>query len=255
MRPRLSGCGLSRHGMMPSAALANRRAPSTSAGPQAASRAPNTYVQEPLQRTAALKPRVQFAKHRTGSMTTPLPSAAFAVAAARIAPGRGSLSGSPGCRQVMHTYTVAAPVDAAASVRLGPPMKLTRPAPQGDRPDPGARYQSMGPGGTPPGPRPNRRQVSWLAGRRPSPPSRDVVPVATWHGLAAYSCGGSCGLGTLFRTAFPVRSRMRDRRSRPLNGGRRRFVNAEGCALAVDPPTAIVPGLLDSHAGGKNGTR
>src|SRR5262249_27091785 len=51
------------------------------------------------------------------------------------------------------------------------------------------------PRGTPPGPRPNQRQVSWLAGRRPSPPSR-VVPVAMWHGLAAYSCGGSCGLGT-----------------------------------------------------------
>jgi hypothetical protein len=56
-----------------------------------------------LQRTAALKPRVQFAKHRTGLITTPLPSAAFAVAAAKIAPGRGSLSDPPGCRQVMHT--------------------------------------------------------------------------------------------------------------------------------------------------------
>jgi len=53
-----------------------------------------------LQRTAALKPRVQFAKHRTGRITTPLHSAACAVAAARIAPGRGSLSGSPGCRHV-----------------------------------------------------------------------------------------------------------------------------------------------------------
>ena len=42
MRPRLSGCGLPRHGMMPSLALARRRAPSTSAGPQAASRPPKT---------------------------------------------------------------------------------------------------------------------------------------------------------------------------------------------------------------------
>jgi hypothetical protein len=56
-----------------------------------------------LQRTTALKPRVQFAKQRTGLITTPLPSAAFAVAAAKIAPGRGSLSDPPGYRQVMHT--------------------------------------------------------------------------------------------------------------------------------------------------------
>ena len=49
--------------------------------------------------------------------------------------------------------------------------------------------------GTPPGCVANRRQVSWLAGRRPSPPSR-VDPVAAWQGLAAYSCGGSCGMGT-----------------------------------------------------------
>src|SRR5215831_20679992 len=65
------------------------------------------------------------------------------------------------------------------------------------------------------------------------------APVAMWHGLAAYSCGGSCGLGTWFRTAFPVRSRVRDRRSQPLNGGHPRFVNA-GTALAVDSPAAIV---------------
>jgi hypothetical protein len=58
------------------------------------------------------------------------------------------------------------------------------------------------PRGTPPGPRPNQRQVSWLAGRRPSPPSR-VVPVAMWHGLAAYSCGGSCGLGTFAPHRIP----------------------------------------------------
>ena len=58
------------------------------------------------------------------------------------------------------------------------------------------------PRGTPPGPRPNQRQVSRLAGRRPSPPSR-VVPVAMWHGLAAYSCGGSCGLGTFVPHRIP----------------------------------------------------
>src|SRR5450755_1381438 len=46
------------------------------------------------------------------------------------------------------------------------------------------------------------------------------VPVALWFGLAAYSCGGSCGIGTgtlfPFHTAFPVRSHVRDRRSRAL---------------------------------------
>jgi hypothetical protein len=56
--------------------------------------------------------------------------------------------------------------------------------------------------GTPPGHEPNQRQVSWLAGRRPSPPSR-VVPVAMWYGLAAYSCGGSCGLGTCVPHRIP----------------------------------------------------
>src|SRR5262249_8871140 len=132
-------------------------------------------VHEPLQRTAALKPRVQFAKHRTGSITTPLPSATLAVAAASIAPGRGSVSGWPGCRQVMHTYTVAASVNAAASVSLGCRTEVTRDAPQGLPPPPGCFMRSDRPRGTPPGPRPNRRQVSWLAGRRPSPPSR-VLP-------------------------------------------------------------------------------
>ena len=42
MSPRLSGSGRPRHGIMPSAAPARRRAPATSAAPQAASRPPNT---------------------------------------------------------------------------------------------------------------------------------------------------------------------------------------------------------------------
>src|SRR5262249_48662775 len=42
MSPRLTVCGLPRHGMMPSVAHARRRAPSTSAGPQATSRPPKT---------------------------------------------------------------------------------------------------------------------------------------------------------------------------------------------------------------------
>jgi hypothetical protein len=160
-----------------------------------------------LQRTAALKPRVQFAKHRTGRITTPLPSAACAIAAARIAPGRGSLSGSPGYRHVMHTYTVAAPVDGAASVPLGCAIELTRAAPQGNRPDRVLDWSRSAP--RHPARATNESTAGLLA--RGSPPVTafpGLVPVAMWHGLAAYSCGGSCGIGTSFRTAFPVRSRV-----------------------------------------------
>src|SRR5665811_1182628 len=64
-----------------------------------------------------------------------------------------------------------------------------------------------------PGKRPDRRQVSWLAGLSPSPPSRGS-PVAMWFGLTAYSCGGSRGIGPKIRTAFPVRSH----RERPSMG-------------------------------------
>jgi len=99
-----------------------------------------------------------------------------------------------------------------------------------------AAATSTGRRGTPPGARSNRRQVSWLAARRPSMGS---VPVHAfpgqpqwpkWFGLAAYSCGGSCGIGIRVvagcRTAFPVGSLARDRRSSPLNGRRTGFVNA-----------------------------
>ena len=54
-------------------------------------------------RMAALAPRLQLARQLTGRTTTPLPAAALAVASASIAPGRGSLSGSPARRQVMQT--------------------------------------------------------------------------------------------------------------------------------------------------------
>src|SRR4029079_3555619 len=84
------------HGIMPSAAPARRRAPATSAAPQPTSRPPNKEVQDPEPRTAALRPRVQFAKQRTLRTTTPVPAAASAVAPASNEPGRGSLSGPPG---------------------------------------------------------------------------------------------------------------------------------------------------------------
>ena len=53
------------------------------------------------------------------------------------------------------------------------------------------------------------------------------VPVAVWYGLAAYSCGGSCGIGTCVPHRIPC-SLSRERPSMgPLNGGRRGFVNAD----------------------------
>jgi hypothetical protein len=54
------------------------------------------------------------------------------------------------------------------------------------------------------------RQVSWLADRRPSPPSRTSHCDAQWHVremLTADSCGGSSGFGpksTTDRTGFPL---------------------------------------------------
>jgi hypothetical protein len=60
-----------------------------------------------LQRSAALGPREQFARQRIGRTVTPVPAAAFAVASASNAPGRGSsgvaLSGVALERQVMQT--------------------------------------------------------------------------------------------------------------------------------------------------------
>jgi hypothetical protein len=52
---------------------------------------------------AALGPREQLARQRSGRTCTSVPAAARAVAAASIAPGVGTLSGSSACLQVMHT--------------------------------------------------------------------------------------------------------------------------------------------------------
>jgi hypothetical protein len=67
--------------------------------------------------------------------------------------------------------------------------------------------------------------LSWLAGRRPSPPSR-VVPVAM-SGSPLTVAGAAAELEPWFRIAFPVRSLVRDRRWRPLNGLHPPFVNAD----------------------------
>src|SRR5262249_55130627 len=66
------------------------------------------------------------------------------------------------------------------------------------------------------------RQVSWLAGLRPSPPSQILLrqdPVALGEGLAADSCGSSSGfdLPSADRTEFPPgRSTRSTRLSDPI---------------------------------------
>ena len=73
--------------------------------------------------------------------------------------------------------------------------------------------------GTPPDARPNGRQVSWLAGRRPSPPSRAG---AQWHcGTSSplTVAGAAADLGANARTAFPFHSSKEETvNSRPING-------------------------------------
>ena len=103
IRPRLSGAGRPRQGIMPSAAPASSRAPSTSAGA--------VFVEA----AEHISPGAVAAQGRAGAARAvgeaadrpharlPVPAAACAVAAASNAPGRGSPSGSPGRLQVMQT--------------------------------------------------------------------------------------------------------------------------------------------------------
>jgi hypothetical protein len=56
---------------------------------------------------AALGPRVQFARQRTGCTVMPVPRAAAAAATASLAPGGGSTPGSAQARHVMQTKIVA----------------------------------------------------------------------------------------------------------------------------------------------------
>ena len=179
-----------------------------------------------MQRTAALKPRVQFARHRTGWITTPLPSAAFVAAAARIAPGGGSLSVVPACRQVTHTYTVAAPAGASMSVS-DDCSEPTRAAPQGRSPESGCLVRSDRPRGTPPGhDRINGRSPgSRVAARHRLPGTRSQWQCGTGSPLTV--AGAAAALEHWFHTAFPVRSRVRDRRLQPVNGCGARFVNGD----------------------------
>jgi hypothetical protein len=58
-----------------------------------------------------------------------------------------------------------------------------------------------------------------------------IVPVAVWHGLAAYSCGGSCGLGTSVPHRIPCSLSCERPSMGALNGGDRAFVNATVAAV------------------------
>src|SRR5262249_55538860 len=77
--------------------------------------------------------------------------------------------------------------------------------------------------------RPATESTAGLLARGSSPVTAfPVFPVALWHGLAAYSCGGSCGVGTAVPHHIPC-SLSRERPSTsPLNGGGLCFVNARG---------------------------
>src|ERR1700728_1501567 len=57
-------------------------------------------------------------------------------------------------------------------------------------------------------------------------------PVAQWYGLAAYSCGGSCGFGTFVPHRIPCSlSYERPSILAALNDRRRAFVNAALASL------------------------
>jgi len=61
------------------------------------------------------------------------------------------------------------------------------------------------------------RQVSWLAGRHPSPPSRTLHRKDQWHvgeGFAADSCGGSSGFALPLRRRGAPDSLLADQRDR-----------------------------------------
>jgi hypothetical protein len=109
----------------------------------------------------------------------------------------------------------------------------------GRSPQSGCLMRSDRPRGTPPGPRPNRRQVSWLTDRRP----HRLPGFSQWQfgtGSPPTVAGAAAALEQSFRTAFPVRSRMRDRRLQPVNVRHPCFVNAGAITLAVDSLRAIV---------------
>ena len=183
---------------------------------------------------AALGPRLQLARQRIRRTEMPVTARRRdAVASASAALNRAQVERSPprqfrgrkcrrcvsrqpvrlvqavgASRQVMHTMAVK-------------PDRLVRFAHPGHTL---LEWQSLGCGtgsreldrrrGTPPGTRPMGWQVSWLAGQCTLPPSRPVAGTeisGIGQALAAYSCGGSCGMRPdRVRTAFPYFALLRE---------------------------------------------
>ena len=70
------------------------------------------------------------------------------------------------------------------------------------------RHVPQGPRGRPPPDAPARRASALTEGllargSRPVTAFPEIIPVALWHELAAYSCGGSCGIGTTIPHRIP----------------------------------------------------
>jgi hypothetical protein len=77
------------------------------------------------------------------------------------------------------------------------------------------------------------RQVSWLAGLHPSPPSRALLRKSQWQpeeGLTADSCGGSSGFDPPWQRRIAPDSLLADQaRSAHLN-----VLMEEACAFLVN---------------------
>jgi hypothetical protein len=82
------------------------------------------------------------------------------------------------------------------------------------------------------------RQVSWLAGRYPSPPSRALLRKSQWQpgeGLAADSCGGSSGFDLPWKRRIAPDSLLADQtRSAHLN-----LYMEEACAFLVNARNSL----------------
>ena len=214
IRPRLSGSGRPRHGIRPSVARGEQaRAVDQRVGVARRHRARRTHrSRRRSRRMAALRPRLQLARHRRCRTVTPVPCAARAVASreqrararlvVRIA---GAPAGDADIDRRRGRSLDAPSSSASVSLRVTLTSLLnacaaTSRVHDGGRPGAGPARQRTNRSEAPrPARDQHRRQVSWLAGlaRRRLP---GVFPVALWLGLAAYSCGGSCGFG---RSALP----------------------------------------------------
>ena len=184
-----------------------------------------------IARMAALRPRVQLARQRTRCTVTPVPSAARGGrrgqqrARARLALGiAGTPAGDADIDRSRHRRRLG----------IGRTWLSTRGHP---RRSAGATARAGCHDANRPAPRHPARRHDRIDGR--SPGSRvaarhrlpGIVPVACGTGSPLTVAGAAADLEPAFRTAFPVRSLVRDRRSRPLNG-RRRPLSMPACRSA-----------------------